>query len=194
MDDKDSAQSNGEGKICPTTEVIPKAKRHRFSASYKLRILEEADAALASGELGALLRREGLYPSHLAQWHRQREQGRLFGATQLSKKLLAQDEEIRRLSRARSELKKAKVIIEVQENSRGILGKAARSNAHRAKIQELRATIDVTLACAPADFSRTTRYRSLQPSRQRLRNMRLLSMAQMPVKLISDQFTDQPPR
>ena len=57
MDDKKFSPAEGKA---PPTEVIPKAKRRRFSASYKLRILKEADAAMASGEVGALLRREGL--------------------------------------------------------------------------------------------------------------------------------------
>ena len=57
----------------PVTEVTPKAKRRRFSARYKLRVLEEADRCTRPGEIGALLRREGLYSSHLTTWRRQRE-------------------------------------------------------------------------------------------------------------------------
>jgi transposase len=56
-------------------EVVPQAKRRRFSAKYKLRILEEAEACREPGEIGALLRREGLYSSYLTAWRRQREQG-----------------------------------------------------------------------------------------------------------------------
>ena len=62
------------------TEVVEKAKRRGFSAQYKLRILAEAESAAAtgrSGEVGALLRREGLYTSHLAAWRKQREAGAL---------------------------------------------------------------------------------------------------------------------
>ena len=61
----------------PHTEVTPKAKRRSFSAQYKLRILEEADQATRPGQIGALLRREGLYSSLLSTWRRQREKGQL---------------------------------------------------------------------------------------------------------------------
>jgi len=61
-------------------EVPEKPARRRYSAAYKLRILEEADACSEnSGELGALLRREGLYSSHLNTWRRQRREGTLAG-------------------------------------------------------------------------------------------------------------------
>lgn len=64
----------------PDPEVPSKATRRRYSAEYKLRVLKEADACEpGSGELGALLRREGLYSSHLATWRRQRERGELEG-------------------------------------------------------------------------------------------------------------------
>ena len=61
----------------PDPEVPAKAQRRRFTAEYRLRILKQADACKRPGELGALLRREGLYSSHLANWRRQREQGAL---------------------------------------------------------------------------------------------------------------------
>ena len=60
------------------TEVAAKAERRRYSAEYKLRIIEEA-AACGNGEIGALLRREGLYSSHLTTWRRQQEAGQLAG-------------------------------------------------------------------------------------------------------------------
>ena len=66
----------------PNPEVPERAKRRRFTAEYKLRIVHEADRC-GSGELGALLRREGLYSSHLAVWRRQRDEGAL---SSLSKK------------------------------------------------------------------------------------------------------------
>ena len=59
----------------PKTEVVAKAKRKRFSAAEKLRILREVDACQGSGEIGALLRREGIYSSYLTTWRRQRERG-----------------------------------------------------------------------------------------------------------------------
>ena len=61
----------------PDPEVPAKAQRRRFTAEYRLGILKQADACKRPGELGALLRREGLYSSHLANWRRQREQGAL---------------------------------------------------------------------------------------------------------------------
>ena len=61
----------------PDPEVPERAKRRRFPALYKLRILEKAEACRAPGEVGALLRREGLYSSHLTQWRRARREGSL---------------------------------------------------------------------------------------------------------------------
>jgi transposase-like protein len=61
----------------PDPEVSERAARRRFTAEYKLRVLRQADACAGTGELGALLRREGLYSSHLTTWRRQREQGSL---------------------------------------------------------------------------------------------------------------------
>jgi len=60
-------------------EVVEKAIRRRFSAEYKRKVLKEADACVRSGELGALLRREGLYSSHLASWRAARERGEIAG-------------------------------------------------------------------------------------------------------------------
>ncbi|MCC7264836.1 MAG: transposase, partial [Candidatus Latescibacteria bacterium] len=58
-------------------EVLPRAQRRRFSAEYKRRILQEADQCRQAGEVGMLLRREGLYSSHLSCWRQQRERGEL---------------------------------------------------------------------------------------------------------------------
>ena len=65
----------------PEPEVVPKAVRRSFSAAYKLRIVEEADQCTEHGQIGAMLRREGLYSSHLTTWRRQREAGVLQGMT-----------------------------------------------------------------------------------------------------------------
>ncbi len=67
----------GKHVTVPDPEVPEKKPRRRFTARYKLRILEEADACTEPGRLGALLRREGLYSSSLATWRRQRDQGQL---------------------------------------------------------------------------------------------------------------------
>jgi len=61
--------------VAEETEVPPKPERRRFSAEYKRRVLEEADVCTKRGELGALLRREGLYSSHLVGWRRARNAG-----------------------------------------------------------------------------------------------------------------------
>ena len=60
-------------------EVLEKASRRRFTASYQLRVLEQADRCTEPGQIGALLRREGLYSSHLTTWRRHREAGALAG-------------------------------------------------------------------------------------------------------------------
>ena len=57
----------------PDPEVAERAKRRRFTAEYKLRIVEEADRCTEPGQIGALLRREGPYSSHLGEWRRMRE-------------------------------------------------------------------------------------------------------------------------
>ena len=63
----------------PDPEVVPKAQRRHFSAQYKLDILTEADNCTERGAIGALLRGEGLYSSHLTKWRKQREEGVLNG-------------------------------------------------------------------------------------------------------------------
>src|SRR3989304_6071408 len=62
------------------TEVVAKAARRRFTATEKLRVLREADGCTKPGELSALLRREGLYSSHLSAWREARRRGELAGA------------------------------------------------------------------------------------------------------------------
>ena len=63
----------------PTTEVSEKPTRRRFTVEYKLRILAEADRCTELGQIGEVLRREGLYSSHLSNWRRQRDEGVLAG-------------------------------------------------------------------------------------------------------------------
>jgi transposase len=63
----------------PETEVVAKATRRRFTLEYKRRIVREADGCKTPGAVGALLRREGLYSSHLATWRAARERGELTG-------------------------------------------------------------------------------------------------------------------
>jgi len=76
-----SGAAAGRGAELAHPELTERPQRRRFSTRYKLRILQEADACTRPGEIGALLRREGLYTSHLSAWRRQREQGALQALT-----------------------------------------------------------------------------------------------------------------
>jgi len=115
----------------PDPEVLPKAERRRFTAEYKLRILAEADACTQRGEIGALLRREGLYSSNLTTWRRQRDEGTLAALKpkQRGRKAAVPDPmalEIERLrkenARLANRLKQAELIIDVQKKVSQILG------------------------------------------------------------------------
>jgi transposase-like protein len=121
----------------PDPEVVPRAKRRRFSAEYKLRILEEVDACHEPGQIGALLRREGLYSSHLTTWRRQREQGQLealspkkWGRKPSIDEALAKDlaELKREKQRLENRLQQAETIIEVQKKLSGLLGLTLNEN------------------------------------------------------------------
>lgn len=111
------------------TEVAATPRRRQFSASYKLEILEQADRCTNSGEIGALLRREGLYSSHLSTWRAARREGSL---AQLSRKRgtkpkeSPEAKEIERLrkenARLRRELEKAQAVIEVQKKLSELMG------------------------------------------------------------------------
>lgn len=114
--------------MLPNPQVTPKAERRRFSAEYKLRILAEADGCTERGAIGALLRREGLYASHLEKWRRQRERGALRGLTtqRRGRKVDAQATEFARLRREnealQARLEQAETIIEVQKKLSTLLG------------------------------------------------------------------------
>ena len=103
-----------------SSEVVARAQRRRFSAEYKLRILQEADGC-APGELGALLRREGLYSSNLSKWRRQRQAGQLAGLrpNKRGRKVDARAQEVTRLERENArlqvQLERAELIIEAQK-------------------------------------------------------------------------------
>jgi transposase-like protein len=76
-----SAAPLASRRLVPDSEVVARPVRRRFTAEYKRSILDQADAAQDSGAIGALLRREGLYSSHLSTWRRQRKQGELDALT-----------------------------------------------------------------------------------------------------------------
>jgi hypothetical protein len=113
----------------PEAEVIAKPTRRFFTAKYKLAILKEADGA-SEGEIGKMLRREGLYSSHLTTWRRARDQGVLdrlsakrgpkpVPPNPLVKKV---DQLEREIGRLREKLRKAELILDVQGKVAGLLG------------------------------------------------------------------------
>ncbi len=111
--------------------MVADAKRRTFTAEYKQRILTEADAAAAQpGGIGALLRREGLYSSHLVTWRRERQAGVLKGLTPHKRgpksRRNAQEEEMQKLRRENQrlteQLRKAEIIIDVQKKVGALLG------------------------------------------------------------------------
>ena len=120
-----------DGKVSdrmPKTEVVVKAKRRQYTAEYKLRILRELDRSQGAGETGALLRREGLYSSHLTTWRRQRERGELDGLSPQRRGPKADPPaaELARLQRENERLcerlRKAELIIDVQKKVAQMLG------------------------------------------------------------------------
>ena len=133
MEEKNTAPPPLEGKRSaaapPDPEVIDKPIRRRFTSEYKLRIVEEADRCTKPGEVGRLLRREGLYTSHLTSWRKAVRTGSLKA---LSKKRGRKsernplEERVRKLEREKArlekELHKAHLIIDVQGKVAGLLG------------------------------------------------------------------------
>ena len=114
----------------PDPEVVAHAKRRRFTAEYKQRILEEVDRAKGSGGIGALLRREGIYSSVLAGWRREREAAVIQALTPQkrgpkSKRDPFQEEsaQLRRENeRLTEQLRKAEIVIDVQKKVAALLG------------------------------------------------------------------------
>ena len=125
------SQEPGVKGAAREVELLAKAERRRFTMEYKRRVLQEADGCTKSGELGALLRREGLYSSHLAAWRSARARGELSGLSPKkrgpkgksphpdAKRILQLERENRRL-RARAE--RAEALIEVQKKVAALFG------------------------------------------------------------------------
>jgi len=125
----DKQQGNGQTvRKLPDPEVVVKAQRRRFTAEYKQRILQEADACTQYGDVGALLRREGLYSSHLSTWRRQRQQGELQGLAPAKRgrkadPLAAENARLQReTERLKAQLARAELIIDVQKKVSALLG------------------------------------------------------------------------
>jgi transposase len=127
-------QGERETKI-PDPEVVLKAERRQFTAEYKLRIVEEADACTESGRIGALLRREGLYSSHLSKWRQLRKEGQLQALSIKKRGRKAQDPSLAELAklqrendRLRARLEQAEMIIDVQKKLSQLLGLTPEEN------------------------------------------------------------------
>jgi transposase len=111
----------------PDPELVEQAKRRSFTARYKAEILAKADACSKPGEVGELLRREGLYTSHLTYWRKQRKDGALkeLGKSRGRKPVDRRDQEIvglqRKLERSEAELAKMKRVVEIQGNVSALL-------------------------------------------------------------------------
>jgi len=129
----DETPSAGDGAraVPPNPEVVAKPTRRQFTAAYRLRILEEADCCTQPGEVGRLLRREGLYSSHLTAWRKARRKGSLQGLSPktrgakprernpLEAKVRALEATVARLEK---ELRTAHTILDVQGKVAGRLG------------------------------------------------------------------------
>jgi transposase len=114
----------------PVIEVVAKAARRRFTVEYKRKIVREADACKATGAVGALLRREGLYSSHLTTWRAARERGELAGAPQkrgpVQRVADPCDKRITELLREtthwRKRAERAEALVELQKQMAALLG------------------------------------------------------------------------
>ena len=131
------SRNGNERTEMPDPEVVPAAQRRRFTAGEKLRILEEAEACSEPGEIGALLRREGVYSSYLSRWRQARDRGQLT-ALDLQKRGpksssdAALRREVARLQRENERLQtrldQAEAIIEVQKKLSQLLGPSPKEN------------------------------------------------------------------
>jgi transposase-like protein len=130
---------DGVGLSSSEVEVMAKPVRRRFTAEYKLGVLREADACSDRGELGALLRREGLYSSHLTAWRKHRERGELQGLSRkrgpAAKQRNPLADKVRGLERENARLKRraerAEGLVELQKKVSEILGIELKHNAEK---------------------------------------------------------------
>ena len=113
----------------PDPEVDAKPKRRRFTGAYKQRIIEECDAATELGEIGEILRREGLYSSHLSEWRKTRRREGVAGLAAKKRgrkpksELTRENERLRRdLARAEERARRAELIVEAQKKLCALLG------------------------------------------------------------------------
>jgi transposase len=127
-----SAHQNGIAvtRETPDPEVTAKAKRRSFSAAYKTKILAEVEAAAGSGNIGEILRREGIYSSTLTGWRKERDAAihsafsQKRGPEPKNNPFTAENEKLRRRNqRLEEELRKAEIIIDVQKKVAMLLGR-----------------------------------------------------------------------
>jgi transposase len=121
-------------QVAPETEVSAKARRRRYTAKYKLKILQKADAYARegrTGEISAMLRREGLYSSHLTAWRKARESGELAGLAPKKRGPKAQPpdprdrtiaEQEREIAKLTRRAERAEALVELQKKVSEILG------------------------------------------------------------------------
>ena len=114
----------------PEVEVLAKARRRTFTVEYKRRILREAEGCTKPGEIGALLRREGLYSSHLVAWRAARERGEIAGLSpkkrgRKARPLDPRDRRIaeleRELAHRKAQLERAQALLELQKKAAQVL-------------------------------------------------------------------------
>ena len=158
----------------PDPEVSEQAKRRRFTAEYKLRIVREADACKGDGDVAALLRREGLYSSHLSSWRRQRDEVAKAGlaSRKRGRKAKAEDPRVKELERENARLQRrlarVETMLEIQKKNLRITGdppESTRQLRERLMVaaEELAGQIgQTTEACEALGVARSTLYRRRQ--------------------------------
>lgn len=111
-------------------QVSAKKTRRRFTTEYKLKVVREADACKQQGEVGALLRREGLYSSHLTTWRRAREHGELLNAPKRGRKAKPVDERDKKVAelqkqneRLTARAERAEALVDLQKKVAALLGR-----------------------------------------------------------------------
>ncbi|WP_242050362.1 IS3 family transposase [Oculatella sp. FACHB-28] len=209
-----SSNNNGsQASGVPNPEVLEKAQRRIHTAEYKLRILQETDTC-NEGQIGAILRREGLYSSHLTTWRRQRQAGQLAALTDNKRgrkptpenPLSAEVERLRRENqRLGQRLEQAELIIDIQKKGLGDLKHHAGDPAQRQQrlmsaVQQLAPKMGVAPVCIGLGVSRASYYRKQQPRQQskpKPKPARALSneeRQQILEVLHHDRFLDQSPQ
>jgi transposase-like protein len=146
-------------------QLVERPRRRRFTAAYKLEVLRDADACTKPGEVGALLRREGLYTSHLSAWRKQRDEGALKALSKARGRpkpnpLEADNARLRRRAeRAEAELAKARKVIEVQGNVSALLEELLQVGMSLVVLRDSRFSIDRNDDFCPRSFRIEARHR-----------------------------------